>query len=211
MSIVKYLSIVFLALVAGAQVQSPPSNAQPGQTADCNQWYYVVPGDTCLGIVDKYPGITLDQFLSWNTGVGSDCTTLWAFSYACVGVGSGTTPTPTITPITTTSVPTGGVSKPSPIQDGQPGDCDGWYLAKSSDTCNSISGIYGLTLAEFVAMNPAIGTECKNLYPGYYVCISRSCTPPPPPTTMVTSGIPAKDQDPTPRPTQSGSSSNCNK
>ncbi|KAG0633088.1 hypothetical protein HOY80DRAFT_1141683 [Tuber brumale] len=211
MSLAKYLSIAILALVAGAQAQSPPNDAQPGQPADCNKWYYVVPGDTCQGIVDKYPGLTLNQFLSWNTGAGPDCTTLWAFSSACIGVSSGTTPTPTITPITTTPVPTGGVSKPSPVQDGQPSDCNGWYLAKSSDTCNSISGIYGLTFADFVAMNPAIGTECKNLRPGYYVCIAHSCPTPPTPTTMMTSGLPAKYQDPTPSPTESGSPSNCNK
>ncbi|CUS15663.1 unnamed protein product, partial [Tuber aestivum] len=161
-------------------------------------WVLVVAGDTCNIIVEKTPGLTLEQFLAWNTGAGSDCTTLWADSYACIGPH-------------TTPVPTGGVSKPSPVQDGQPGDCNGWYLAKYGDDCNSIASIYKLSLSEFVALNPSVGSQCAGLRLNYYLCISRSCPPTPTPTTMKTSTIPTAPQVPAPTPTQAGISPNCNK
>ncbi|PWW71787.1 Carbohydrate-Binding Module Family 50 protein [Tuber magnatum] len=212
MSIAKYLSIAFLAFAAGTQAQSAPGPTQPGQPAGCNKWHLVVAGENCQIIVDKHPGLTLAQFLEWNTGAGSGCTTLWADTYACVGVSSSEAPktTPPTTPPSTnpptsppispptTPVPTGGASKPSPVQDGQPSDCNGWYLAKYGDDCNSIACLYNLTLSEFVTLNPAVGSQCANLSLSYYVCISRSCPPKQAPTTMKTSTVPTAPHSPAP-------------
>lgn len=45
----------------------------------------VVSGDTCSTIATT-AGITLDEFYSWNTMVGSSCGDLWLNYYVCVGV-----------------------------------------------------------------------------------------------------------------------------
>ncbi|KAL2822655.1 hypothetical protein BJX63DRAFT_417677 [Aspergillus granulosus] len=45
----------------------------------------VVGGDTCQGLQQEY-GISAAQFNAWNPGVGSNCASLWAGYFVCVGV-----------------------------------------------------------------------------------------------------------------------------
>jgi hypothetical protein len=46
---------------------------------------YVKKGEYCELIVRRN-GISLSIFVSWNSGVGLDCRTMWAETYVCVGV-----------------------------------------------------------------------------------------------------------------------------
>ena len=64
-----------------------PQPTQPGMVDNCNTFYYVRSGDTCNGIASAFH-ITVNNLVTWNTGAGKDCTTLWANTYACVGVSS---------------------------------------------------------------------------------------------------------------------------
>ena len=62
-----------------------PTHTQPGMVASCKRFALVNPGDTCEGLATRN-GISLDQFVSWNTGVGGrDCRSLWARVYVCIG------------------------------------------------------------------------------------------------------------------------------
>ncbi|KAF2030399.1 hypothetical protein EK21DRAFT_40677, partial [Setomelanomma holmii] len=62
-----------------------PSPVQPGMVAGCKKFDYVNSGDTC-DVIIKRNGITLADFTKWNSGVGSDCRTMWGEAYVCVGV-----------------------------------------------------------------------------------------------------------------------------
>ena len=53
---------------------------------NCNKFVRVQPGDTC-DIVSFWNGpIFAADFIKWNTGVGTTCTSLWANTFACIGV-----------------------------------------------------------------------------------------------------------------------------
>ncbi|RYP35821.1 hypothetical protein DL767_003676 [Monosporascus sp. MG133] len=62
-----------------------PSPIQSGMTPNCREFYFVQPGDTCNIIASRY-GIPTSDFMEWNPAAGPDCRTLWANTYACVGV-----------------------------------------------------------------------------------------------------------------------------
>jgi hypothetical protein len=62
-----------------------PQPIQPGMVTNCKKFHYVAGKDTCNQII-SYEKITLANFVKWNTGVGSDCRTMWANTNVCVGV-----------------------------------------------------------------------------------------------------------------------------
>ncbi|RYP83673.1 hypothetical protein DL770_005366 [Monosporascus sp. CRB-9-2] len=62
-----------------------PTPTQSGMTPNCREFYFVQPGDTCNVIASRY-GISTSNFIEWNPAAGSDCRTLWANTYACVGL-----------------------------------------------------------------------------------------------------------------------------
>ena len=115
----------------------------PDTVKDCTYFYDSQPGDTCASITSDW-GITLQQFLTYNPSVKSDCSGLKVGIAYCVeeNYGNGpvspsttsSTPPITSTPTTTTPTPTG----PSPVQSGINAQCttlsklkvdvpDGWY------------------------------------------------------------------------------------
>ena len=92
--------------------------------------------------------------------------------------------TPTPTPVTTTSKavppvstsikpsPTNGVTTPSPVQSGLVSNCDAFHLVTDNDSCWDISQKYAITLDQFYAWNPAVGSSCQALWVKNYVCVS---------------------------------------
>ncbi|KAK0616348.1 hypothetical protein B0T14DRAFT_395737, partial [Immersiella caudata] len=60
-----------------------PQPIQRGMTDRCNAFYLVGQGDNCWTISQKY-GIAVELFLEWNPAAGSQCSGLWAGTYACV-------------------------------------------------------------------------------------------------------------------------------
>ncbi|KAF3898088.1 Carbohydrate-binding module family 50 protein [Trichophyton interdigitale] len=63
----------------------PSAPTQPGADKNCNKWHVISEGDNCWSISQKY-GISLDDFLLWNPGVGKDCSALWLNYGVCIGV-----------------------------------------------------------------------------------------------------------------------------
>jgi hypothetical protein len=63
------------------------------------------------------------------------------------------------------------VGTPTPYQTGMVDNCNDFYLARSSDTCNSIATNCNITSAELVAWNPAVGSDCLDLEAKEYLCI----------------------------------------
>jgi LysM repeat protein len=62
-----------------------PTPTQPGMVNNCKTFYLVKSGETCDSIAKKH-GITTAQLTKWNTGVGSNCSGMWANAYLCVGL-----------------------------------------------------------------------------------------------------------------------------
>lgn len=77
-------------VVGGTPTEPPPTNptpqpTQPGMVDNCKKFHLVKSGQSCDTIASQY-GITVANFIKWNSGVGSSCTGLWADTYACVGL-----------------------------------------------------------------------------------------------------------------------------
>jgi hypothetical protein len=62
-----------------------PSPIQAGMTSRCKKFDFVKSGEIC-DTITRRNGISLADFVKWNTGVGSDCRSMWAETYVCVGV-----------------------------------------------------------------------------------------------------------------------------
>ena len=77
---------------------------------------------------------------------------------------------------TTTSVgsttTTGSVTTPTPTPPGMVSGCTEFYEAESGDGCWAIAVDHGITEAEFIDWNPAVGPDCAQLWPDYYYCIA---------------------------------------
>jgi len=64
-----------------------PSNLAPGSddgTKGCTIWHTVAPGEVCLGLIDKSPGFSLDDFYTFNPSVTAPCTNLQEGLAYCV-------------------------------------------------------------------------------------------------------------------------------
>jgi hypothetical protein len=158
-----------------------PTPAMPGLSKDCNEFHLVVDGEVCSTIA-KDTGISIDDFLEWNTKVGGECESLWLNSYVCVGViGSeksgkerpndeaGDGPIP---PTTTTSPGSGnGVQTPTPVMPKIIADCDDFHLVEEGEICATIAKDYGITLDDFLKWNPVVGEKCDGLWKDAYVCV----------------------------------------
>ncbi|KAH8698612.1 hypothetical protein BGW36DRAFT_148853 [Talaromyces proteolyticus] len=168
-----------------ASTPSPiPSPTQTGIASNCNDYYKVQSGDTCVGIANDNK-ISLSEFYSWNPAVGSSCQVLLTGYYVCVGVsggkklskrkfnGFGLLEREGIPTAMVTVTPTWAAA-PSPTQPGIVSGCTEYYKAESGDTCISIvSDHYPIiTVSQFEGWNPAVGKDCKTLLVGYYYCVA---------------------------------------
>ncbi|KAM6540447.1 hypothetical protein FALCPG4_002159 [Fusarium falciforme] len=196
-----------------------PSPVQEGIIKTCNAFYKTIKDvDTCDGIVTKYGTFTLEQFLSWNPALGSDCKTLWGGTYYCVGVPGTPTARPTSTTSTRATTTGTGVVKPSPTQSGLIDTCVRFYEAVQGDTCDTIVAAHGtFTLAQFLAWNPAVGSDCRQgLWADTYYCVGVPDTPTTIRTTTTTTQststtTTATNGIVTPSPTQGVIAKNCDK
>jgi len=93
------------------------------------------------------------------TIVGSGCANLWlGYAYCVKGTQS-----------TATATGPGG-----PVQNGIASNCNAYYTVASGDSCAAIESRYDLTFAQLYQWNPAIGSNCENLWVGYAVCVGVS-------------------------------------
>lgn len=129
-----------------------PSPTQDGIVANCQRYHLAGSGDSCQKIVDQYGTFTLAQFYAWNPAVGSSCSGLWLGYYYCVG--------DTCNP-----------AAPTPTQPTPTCGCKRWHQVGSGNTCDSIQRQYGISQANFNKWNPGVGSDCRTLWLGYFVCV----------------------------------------
>ncbi|EFR04225.1 hypothetical protein MGYG_07232 [Nannizzia gypsea CBS 118893] len=171
------------------------SPTQPGFVLGCQKFYQARPGDTCPKVLSQFGYITEQQFLGWNPALGKDCSGLWAGYWYCAGAFSEENlPQP---PTVTTT--------PSPIQRNSVSNCVAWYQMTLSDTCESITIMFGaFSRGDFISWNPAVQENCSNIKVGYWYCVAVPGTP-----RSRTMSAPASPT--ATNPTQPGFPSNCRK
>jgi len=111
--------------------------------------------------------------------VSSDCLiNYWvdeAYAY-CVGI-SGDDDKTTTASHTSTATPT----KPSPLgpaMSGSPVDCNKWSLVTAGLSCTDLATQAGISLAQFVAWNPAVRSDCPtNYWLGEAYCVGVAAAP----------------------------------
>ena len=181
--------------MATATMASAPVPVQSGVASNCNSFYQVKSGDTCIGIQTQFHNFTLNEFYKWNPAVGSNCQALLAGYYVCVGTASTRMAPPSSScnhpipfslfpPIALAEIgvergkntnihqPADPPTAPSPTQPGIAAPCSKYYAAVSGDTCIGITSQYpNLTVSKFMEWNPAVGNDCTNLLAGYYYCV----------------------------------------
>ncbi len=117
--------------------------------------------------------LNLAQFYKMNPSIGSDCTSLVIGTNYCIStLPNGNPPdddddgTPT-----TTSAP---VATPTPTQPGMIDYCNKFYQVMDGDKCGSLCKANGIGLSDLFKWNPDIGSACKNMKTGNYVCVGAS-------------------------------------
>ncbi|KAF3930559.1 Autolysin [Dactylella cylindrospora] len=181
--------------------EGPPDPTATGTTQYCSSYTVVEIGTTCDNIYSTW-GVTPPQFLRWNPSVGPSCVLIVGNAYC---IEAKNEPLPTITATTTKTT----VGPPGPTQTGQSNLCDRWDLVSAGDSCGTFAAKYtGLTTALLYSWNPAIKSDCSNLWVGTYLCTRIKGWKPTTtskPATTTSKGIA------TPTPTQPQMVAGCNK
>ncbi|KAJ5726916.1 Peptidoglycan-binding Lysin subgroup [Penicillium malachiteum] len=157
-----------------------PTPVQSGMIDSCSKFDLVQSGDTCASIATTY-NIELSDFYTWNPAVGSSCANLDLGYYVCVD------------------------AVPTPTQAGISESCSKFDLVESGDTCAAIASAYSISLSDFYAWNPAVGSTCSDLDLGYYVCVGTDSS------TVATTTTSAGNGITTPTPDEPGMVSDCTK
>ncbi|KAH1496588.1 hypothetical protein LV164_003899 [Aspergillus fumigatus] len=64
------------------------------------------------------------------------------------------------------------VSTPAAVQSGIVSDCTEFYKAIAGDGCYAIATAHDITLAQFIAWNPAVNSDCSGLWVDEYYCVA---------------------------------------
>ncbi|KAH8896311.1 hypothetical protein GQ53DRAFT_743558 [Thozetella sp. PMI_491] len=187
----------------------------PAVSADCATNFWI--GEAyCVGV-----GAVVSGASSTSITTAKSSSTVTSSS-----INTSTTPYSTRLPVTnwTISSPTVATTwPPTQTQAGQPSYCNYWHLVQAGDTCTSIAAMYPtwMSLADFFAWNPVVGSDCTGLYVMYWVCVGiqpqTSLTLEYPPTTptipdevpWTSTPLPSVDYNFTPSPTQGPLPTNC--
>jgi len=182
---------------SATRVTTPPGPTFTGTPANCIAWHLVAKGDDCSKVATKY-GITVDTFLKYNPDVSKDCATnFWIGNAYCVAIDPSLPSTrpsssstrssttsfsfnstysirhPTSTWVISTPVIDNSTWPPTKTQAGQPSYCSNWHLVSGQDDCASIVFKYKtwMSYEDFMAWNPAVGTDCTGLFQNTWVCV----------------------------------------
>lgn len=138
---------------------TPGGPTQSGITRNCQQYYTVKSGDSCSSVESTF-GITFTQLYAWNPAIGSNCQYLVVGDAICVSGHPASSSTQ--------------VMPPGPTQSGTAVNCNQYYVVQSGDSCSAIESKYSITLNQFYAWNPSIGSNCQYLDVGDAYCVGVS-------------------------------------
>ncbi|CAG8979166.1 hypothetical protein HYALB_00000300 [Hymenoscyphus albidus] len=158
----------------------PPKDTQAGQPSYCIRWHLASAIDTCESILAP---ILFKH--AWNPALGDDCSGLYDSWWYCIDIQAQSSLTlsddkstmtiPPMFPLTPTTFPAVNTSfTATPTQAGIAKGCQAFHQAVAGDTYAAIVTLYSfITLEQFYAWNPAVGTQCQNLWVGYWYCVAN--------------------------------------
>ncbi|KAF4552094.1 LysM domain-containing protein 9 [Elsinoe fawcettii] len=111
-----------------------------------------------------------------------------------------TTPVVTTRAQTTSNAAPSSVPTPSPVRDGTVQGCTKWDLVVSGDDCSVIGARNGVSSANIITWNPAVGSNCGGLWLGYYACVGVSSSGSTNPTTPAATTTPRPSSTSNPSP-----------
>ncbi|KAJ3085370.1 hypothetical protein HK102_000069, partial [Quaeritorhiza haematococci] len=152
--------IITAAIEATPTTSASPASPSSSPSPTCAKQYTVNTDDFCFSIAESN-GLSLDQFLTLNTGIS--CDSLEVGQAVCVEAGdsvSSLDDSKIDTSLTTTSNPT---STP-PLS-----SCQKQHTVQLGDTCWTIAGSTSETFNAFLALNA--GIQCDALAVGQIVCV----------------------------------------
>ena len=128
--------------------------------------------DTCKSIASD-AGITTTQLLSWNPSIDAGCDNLekQLDTYICISK-----PGPAYDPPTTSfpaiSSATSAAPMPTNAAQGSRTECGRWYDVYPGDYCNKVILKFGISLPDFLFLNPDVNSNCTNLYAHESYCVA---------------------------------------
>jgi len=134
--------------------------------------YTVKSTDTCEDIA-KSNNITMAQLKAWNPIINAGCHNLYKMynTSICVSNPGEAYVTPSALPPLAPSTATSAAPVPTNARDGSNRKCGSWYNVESGDYCNLVTMRYGISLEDFVFLNPSINSNCTNLLLGISYCV----------------------------------------
>ncbi|KAI9642412.1 hypothetical protein NHQ30_009217 [Ciborinia camelliae] len=152
----------------------------------------------CQRVADLY-GVSWTDFALWNTGLANITTSACAFDPNARYCGKqyvGEQPPESVGP-----------GYEFPIREGAIDTCTEFADVPGDWECTDILAIYELTIAQFYAYNPAVGSDCVGLWPEMAYCIRA-----PGYTSPSSSSVPTSTSSLGPAgPTHTGQPASCNK
>ncbi|KAF7378494.1 hypothetical protein MSAN_00276800 [Mycena sanguinolenta] len=134
-----------------------PTNIAAGTVANGCAWYYTMDAGFNCTWIESYFNISEADFNLYNYNPDPPCPNLNVGSAYCVQVLNDTA---TIPPTPTNAA-----------QGSAPSGCLEWYTVVSGDGCTSIQQKFGLSAAQFAALNPELTSTCTNLGLGEAYCV----------------------------------------
>ncbi|OIW22418.1 hypothetical protein CONLIGDRAFT_587445, partial [Coniochaeta ligniaria NRRL 30616] len=195
---------------AGNGISTPSPTQPPSIVSNCNKFYFVEPGTSCSAVLSTN-GITVGQLFAWNSGVGADCSGMWASVWLCVGVIGGSQSTTTSKTTTSTTTAGNGITTPSPTQPPSiVSNCNKFYFVQPGTACSTVPSANGITQAQLFAWNSGVNADCSGLWASVWVCVGVIGGSQPTTTSKTTSTTTTKGNGvATPTPTQPGMVTNC--
>jgi hypothetical protein len=81
-------------------------------------------------------------------------------------------------PLSTTNLPPTSTSlagaTPTPTQPNMADGCNKFHKIVKGEACVDLADQYGISLDEFLAWNPDVGDDCRDLKYDFYVCVGKS-------------------------------------
>ncbi|KAK3333761.1 hypothetical protein B0T19DRAFT_135896 [Cercophora scortea] len=145
-----------------------PIPSQGPMPSGCQAYHLTGSGQTCRQLLEIYTYITEADFLAWNPVLNGNCGALWSGTYYCVAnFENGNMPMPpTVT------------ATPSPAPTGRVANCAMWYFSMSDGTCDLLVDMFmSFSVAEFIAWNPVVSSDCSGTEIGQWYCVGIPGTP----------------------------------
>ncbi|KAI1840788.1 hypothetical protein JX266_012995 [Neoarthrinium moseri] len=162
----------------------PATSTQPGNCGCYTQFREIDKVNFNCSMIPDILDMTTEELASLNPWIDvDDCdTSIWSqltddgYEQICVmgdTADNGSTTTVPVTPTSTAVITTTSAATSAPTQPGTAEDCKKYHTVVNGDGCWAIATDNGLTLDEFYALNPGVGSDCSALWLGYAVCVAN--------------------------------------